>query len=181
MGGRMHGQDGMMRLRRSCKAHCAATPVYDACYSGNRSSQCLDDRQHFLNGTSGRHDILTDKYALTGTDIKSSAELHGSVFPLRKKRPYSELAPHLLSDHNPTEGRGDHNIDGERPETKGNISTQGLASLRILEYFCALKILIAVQTGGQLEMPFQQSAGFPEHRQHLVRVHGGIPEVRRYG
>lgn len=168
IGHHLHGEDRILHSAGfDRKANHPAAPVDDVTDPRDSAPRPVHNRDHFADRTARRYNIFTDEHSLALPDLKPPPQLHHALAPLRKKRPDIQLPTYLLPYHNPSKGRGNHRINAAGMELRRDVAAQELAEPGVLEHFCTLKILVAVETGRQSEMPFKESAGLPERGKNL--------------
>jgi hypothetical protein len=146
----------------------SAAPVNDVGNASHTGTSILHDPNHFVHRPAGGHDIFTHQYPFSRRNAEPATQLHRALIPFREHRTGTQLAPDLLSHHNSSECRGDHNVDTGISKMYGNVGTENLAVFRVLKDPRALEVLVAVQPGCKAEMPLQQSPRFPEDAKDLI-------------
>jgi hypothetical protein len=145
----------------------AVAPVDDVPDTGECAFFPFDDIDDFEHGSARGNDVFDNETAFRGSNFESPSQLHRPSYPFGEEGPDTEHASDLGSDHDAADGGRDHDLDITVFEVFGDFSGEQMHVLWILEYFRTLKVLRAVQTGGELKMPFEESLGFAEDFENL--------------
>lgn len=147
--------------------------VDDAADTGNHAPKGFDKGDDFIDRSSGRNNVLTHQNPFANCDLEAATELHCTGLTFGEHGAYAELPPDFLSDHDPSKGRRDHSIDPQWCELFGNDCTQCFGMTGVLQHLSALNVVRTVQTGGQLEVSFQECVClFEEDKKLLGFFHG---------
>jgi hypothetical protein len=167
-----HPEDSLLQSAvRKVESHLPSTSVNNIPHPDNHTAIFVDNPDHFNNRTSGSDNIFADENPFARTNFKTAAELHRAVFTFGEHRPYAELATDFLAHDNPTQRGGNNDINPAVLEVAGYCAAQLGRMPGILEDLGTLKVLVAVQARGELEVPFKQGTGLLEDGENLLTIH----------
>ena len=145
----------------------AVAPVDDV-PDARKSSLFLFHNIDDLKDRSSRcHHVFDDKASFGWLDFKSSPEFHLALFAFGEERPDTQHPAHFGSHDNAADRRRNDDFDVAIFEMLRDFSRQKVEVFGVLQHLRALEILIAVKSGRELKMPFEQGFGFAEDFQHL--------------
>mgnify|MGYP005861951595 CR=1 FL=1 len=129
----------------------------------------------FLNPPAARHHVFRDKESLARLYRKPAQGEFGVLF-FDEDIALVQRAGELLPDHQAPHGGRDHGVRGKSasPQVVRQRTAQPLDDARPLADDRALKVLIAMQPGAQLEMSREQRLCIAEDLEDFVRFHALI-------
>jgi hypothetical protein len=150
--------------------------IDDITYAGQPRVGFLDKIDDLEYRSACRYHILHRKDTLARVNLKSPPQLHFAVFSLCKNRSDLKHSTNFGADHDAPDGWRDDQLDVGVFKMFRNLSTEKMQVLGILKHLGALEILVAVETGCKLKMPFKKGLRLAENVENLLfwKFHGAV-------
>jgi hypothetical protein len=178
-GDNLEPQHRELRIRRYVEPNLSAAAIDDASRADHLRACRPDDLDDLRSRSARRDNIFTHKNPLASLKLKTAPKLHDAVFPFGKHHPETcgaaperEKSADLLADYDSSQRRSHHRVDAGASEVIGDLRAEKLRVAGVLQDLRTLKVLRAVQTRCQLEMPFEQRVCTMEDGEDFVASHG---------
>jgi hypothetical protein len=110
----------------------------------------------FTCGPTRRDYVLNYQNGFIFTQGETATQSHDPILAFSENCPHSYSSRNLMRDNHSAQGGRRHDRGLQRSQFCRKLRAELLGKWRVLKHKRALNIPIAMQTGGENEMPFQQ-------------------------
>jgi hypothetical protein len=142
-------------------------PINNVANAGKAGVGLLHEIDDLEDRSTRCDDIFNNENPFPGVNLKSAPELHFPVITFREDCASPQHPADLCSHHNAADCRRDDKLYVGIFKVFRNLAAQKVQVLRVLQHLGALKVLRAVESGGELKVPFEKSFRLAEDVENL--------------